>query len=272
MYPIMIDRKWPVLSELEKRRLESQAAVLPLESRLSFRKWLDGEITYTSIAIEGNTLSRRETALVLNNEAVGGKSVTEHLEAHNHQDALQLMYSKAAQAGMPTLDDIYELNGIILRGIKEEAGQLRTSKIRIMGAEVHPPAPAEVPAKVQEFGEWLQQETPSPEAAFKAHLWLVDIHPFVDGNGRTARLLTNLILGRAGHLPTYVELHQRDPYFSTIQTFCEMGDCRPFVEFMGQRLLETYDHFDQMRPDMPMPDRKIVAGPAQSLHRPLQGS
>ena len=195
---------------------------LPREMVRNLDDWFRVELTYTSNAIEGNTLSRNETALVLEKGiTVGGKSLVEHLEASNHGHAVDWI-RKMAQRTPDQLNenDIPALHGIVLKGIDDRnAGRYRTVPVRIMGSVVALPNPRKVPALMNNFCRWLQgADVLHPVAlAAEAHYRLVTIHPFVDGNGRTARLLMNLVLLMEGYPPAIIREHDRLAYINALE-------------------------------------------------------
>ncbi len=235
----------------QKRRLD---ALRPLAPGLltSLREFYDIEITYTSNAIEGNTLTLRETAEVIQHGiTVGGKKLTEHLEATDHYKALQWMRGKA-EAKTP-LDEaiVLELHRrVVLHSTPEIAGQYSEFPRRIAGSAAIFPNPAKVPFLMSRFGDQLSEMSDSPEAAFDAHFQLVRIHPFADGNGRTARLLMNLMLIRGGYAPVAVRLEDRSRYLDTLETGLLSNDLTPFQILMHERLEATMadylGHFEQV--------------------------
>ncbi len=163
-------------------------------------EWFEVELTYSSNAIEGNTLTRQETALVLNKGlTVGGKPMKDHLEAINHKSALDFM-KQLVKHKLMTLEDIFALHQHILKGINDEhAGVMRQVPVRISGSVVILPNPMKVPVLLEEFMQWLKVKDEHPvHFAALAHYKLVSMHPFIDGNGRAARLLMNLILMQHG--------------------------------------------------------------------------
>jgi Fic family protein len=158
----------------------------------------DLELTYTSNAIEGNALTQVETNLVIEQGlTIGGKKLKDHPEAIDHYEALRYVREIAKQSPPLTEFDIRNLHALVVkRSDPEIAGRYATSA-RFVNTDTgrHAfPSPAEVPALMRDFGAWLGTAPTAPESAFAAHRRLVDIHPFNDGNGRTARLLMNLIL------------------------------------------------------------------------------
>ena len=188
----------------------------------NLEEWFLIELTYTSNALEGNTLTRKETAAVVEKGiTIGGKSLIEHLEATNHakalQDIMKLVNSKTTDL---TENEILTVHNTILRGIDDEnAGHYRSIPVRISGSQVILPNPARVPDHMQNFAKWLAstQDMHPVELAAEAHYRLVTIHPFTDGNGRTARLLMNLILMQHGYPPALIRKRDRLKYISSLE-------------------------------------------------------
>lgn len=200
----------------------SSGAGLPAALVKNLDDWFRVELTYTSNAIEGNTLTRRETALVVEKGlTVGGKSLQEHLEASNHAFALDWVRELAATANaVPSENELLQLHSIILRGIDDQhAGCYREVSVMLSGSSVVLPNPFKVPELMEEFIQWLKktQDLHPVELAAEAHYRLVTIHPFVDGNGRTARLLMNLILISHGYPPAIISKRDRLAYISSLE-------------------------------------------------------
>ena len=184
--------------------------------------WFKVELTYTSNALEGNTLTRRETAVVIEKGlTVGGKSLIEHLEATNHARALDFVTAAIAKSpAMLAPQDILQLHHIILKGIDDEnAGRYRTVPVRIAGSLVVLPNPRKVAELMDAFFTWLISKPDLHPVAFagEAHYRLVSIHPFIDGNGRTARLLMNMLLLMAGYPPAIIRKRDRLAYIGTLE-------------------------------------------------------
>ncbi|MCB9988295.1 MAG: Fic family protein [Rhodospirillales bacterium] len=193
-------------------------------------EWFRVELTYTSNAIEGNTLTRRETALVVEKGlTVGGKSLIEHLEATNHAQALDWVKDQVDRKPQAlTEDDILKIHNIILKGIDDEnAGHYRNVPVRISGSSVVLPNPAKVPNLMADMQAWLRSEKKlhPVELAAEAHYRLVTIHPFVDGNGRTARLLMNMILMMEGYPPAIIRKRDRLAYIGALEK-AQLGDSK----------------------------------------------
>jgi Fic family protein len=224
---------------LDAMRPVSRAALLALQ------KSYDVDLTYTSNAIEGNTLTLRETAEVIEHGiTVGGKPLRDHLEAVDHYNAVLWMRELAA-TDVP-LDEatVRELHRhIVFRSQPEIGGVYSTLPRRIAGSPVIFPNPAKIPQSMKEFGEWLGNVEPSPATSFEAHYRLVAIHPFGDGNGRTARLLMNLLLLREGYPPVAVRPEDRKIYLDTLEQASVRDDLNPFRAFLYQRLDATVSDY-----------------------------
>lgn len=195
---------------------------LPRELVNNLDDWFRVELTYTSNAIEGNTLTRRETAVVIEKGlTVGGKSLKEHLEATNHAKALDFVHDIIDKNHTQvTSKDILAIHNIILKGIDDSnAGQYRNVSVRISGSAVVMPNPRKVPDLMDEFQVWLtsQHDLHPIQLASETHYKLVTIHPFVDGNGRTARLLMNLLLMINGYPPAIIRKRDRLAYISALE-------------------------------------------------------
>jgi len=221
MYKLLSDKK----SALDLLR------PMPPELVTNLDDWFKIELTYTSNAIEGNTLTRQETALVVEKGlTVGGKSLNEHLEAHNHAKALDYVNGLVGQTVSEfTEQTILAIHQLILHGIDDNnAGRYRSVPVRISGSLVVLPNHVKVPRLMSEFVENLceQANTLHPVAlASLAHYELVTIHPFADGNGRTARLLMNLLLMQAGYPPAIISKRQRDRYIKSLEQ-AQLGGSR----------------------------------------------
>ncbi|HEY1752164.1 MAG TPA: Fic family protein [Caulobacteraceae bacterium] len=205
------------------------------------QKHFDVELTFTSNAIEGNTLTLRETAEVIEHGiTVGGKSLREHLEALDHYDALLWMRelaSGAAPVGEGTICELHRR--IVARSRPQIAGVYSLLPRRVAGSPAVFPNPAKIPDLMAALGRWLEAAEASPEVAFEAHFRLTAIHPFADGNGRTARLLMNLVLLRAGYPPLAIRPEDRAAYLAALETGSTTDDLRPYHALMSRRLAET---------------------------------
>ncbi|MEI6413598.1 MAG: Fic family protein [Pseudomonadota bacterium] len=218
---------------------------LATQALQQLRKYYDVELTYTSNAIEGNTLTLRETAEVIEyGITTGGKTLREHLEAADHYQAVLWMRDLASKITPISVNVVCELHRrMIVRSQPEIAGIYSTHPRRIAGSRAVFPNPVKIPALMQAFGVWLEQSLPTPAAAFEAHYRLVAIHPFSDGNGRTARLLMNLLLIRNGYPPVAVRPEDRGRYLDALETAHGMEDLNPFQIFLHERLDSTLSEY-----------------------------
>lgn len=214
----------------EKKAQLDSFRPLPPELVRNLEEWFLVELTYTSNALEGNTLSRKETAAVVEKGlTVGGKTLVEHLEATNHAKALQdIMRLSQTPTRKLKLADLLRIHETVLRGIEDEhAGHFRSIPVRISGSPVILPNPVKVPDLMDAFIEWLASSSDRhpAELAAEAHYQLVTIHPFVDGNGRTARLLMNLILMQHGYPPGIIRTRDRLKYTGGLEK-AQLGGSR----------------------------------------------
>jgi Fic family protein len=200
--------------------------------------------TYHSNAIEGNRLTLLETKVVLEGITVGGKSLREHLEAVNHRDAI-LFLEELVQKDEPLTEwVIRSLHQLILKGIDDEhAGRYRTINVRIAGANHLPPDQVLVPELMERFVAWYREEAGSlhpVERAARVHSDFVKIHPFVDGNGRTSRLLMNLELMKAGYPAAVLPVERRLADYEALEKDHVEGEREPFVAMVAEIVEEGF--------------------------------
>lgn len=236
---------------VKKRQLEAMQP-LPPELVHNLDEWFKVELTYSSNAIEGNTLSRIETAEVIEKgitAVISGKPLKDLLEARNHAHAIEFIQELAKERKghqFITEDDIKAIHKIVLDGInKDWAGKYRHTDVFIRGSDTEFPAPNAVPYAMQEFIQWLQgqQEAHPVRVASDAHFKFVSIHPFIDGNGRTTRLLMNLILIMHGYPMAVIRNEERTEYLATFDIARRQNTMQPFydlVESAAERSLDAY--------------------------------
>jgi len=230
----------------KKKRLNSLRPLPPtLVARL--REQMAIEYTYNSNAIEGNTLSLRETQLVIEEGiTIGGKSLSECLEARNHPEAISLVESLVDARGEMTEDDVLYVHRLIMSNVSEDAGRYRTATVRITGSNFMPPPSREVRPKINQLLEWLRgnpDELRRIELAAVFHHRFVQIHPFTEGNGRTARLLMNAVLMKNGYpFIAIIPKVDRAKYLRTLSE-ADLGNASAFVNFVArcvERSLDVY--------------------------------
>jgi Fic family protein len=220
--------------DILKKRLESSRP-LPPPAAKSLRDDMVLRYTYHSNAIEGNTLSLQETKVVLEDGlTIGGKSMREHLEAVNHREAIVFLEELAGAGTALTERCLKELHGLILKGIDgENAGRYRRSNVIISGASFRPPEFLHVQEYLDAFFQWYSHAAPGlhpVERAARMHADFVNIHPFVDGNGRAARLIMNLELMRSGFPVAIIPVEERSAYYTNLDRIAATGDYPPFVK------------------------------------------
>ncbi|XP_006204808.1 protein adenylyltransferase FICD [Vicugna pacos] len=200
---------------------------------------------YHTVAIEGNTLTLSEIRHILETRyAVPGKSLEEQNEVIGMHAAMKYVNATlVSRLGSVSISDVLEIHRRVLGYVDPvEAGRFRTTQV-LVGHHV-PPHPQDVEKQMQEFIQWLNSEDATSlhpvEFAALAHYKLVYIHPFIDGNGRTSRLLMNLILMQAGYPPITVRKEQRSEYYHVLEVANE-GDVRPFIRFIAKCTETTLD-------------------------------
>lgn len=212
--------------------------------------WLRIELTYTSNAIEWNTLSRRETALIVE-EGISPwwKTVVEILEAKNHHKALDYVFelSEKRKINEITQRDILDIHNTILDGIdNSNAGSYRNHNVRVSGSATIFPNHMKVSDLMDDLEHWLQSNSDDiVKIAADLHYKFVRIHPFADGNGRTARLLFNLVLLIGGYQLSFIEKKERTKYVKSLETVDSVEEYDDYYEIMFhsvERSLDLYLH------------------------------
>lgn len=230
----------------EEKVMLDAARPLPPNTISSLRDKFSLEWTYHSNAIEGNTLSLRETKVVLEGITVGGKSLREHFEATNHRDAI--LYVEEIVAKQEALSEwqIKNIHSLVLQNINnDEADRYRRENVVISGASVTPPEFFHLDEEMQQLIQWHANAShmhPVARAA-ELHTRFVKIHPFVDGNGRTGRLLLNFELMKAGYPPAVIRKEDRLPYYDALDDACVTGDFDKITLLVAEaveRSLATY--------------------------------
>lgn len=241
------------LDEKIKERLATKLKTLnsyrplPKSALLKIREQFEIEMTYNSNAIEGNSLTLKETYLVINEGiTIKGKPLKDHLEAKSHQEALDYLYDLVQKEKRKIISEalIRLFHQIVMQDIdKEWAGRYRNSQVLIGGAAYKPPEAIEVPKLVEDLVDWIRKNRNKfhpVELAALIHYELVAIHPFFDGNGRTARLLMNVILLQAGYPLAIILKNDRKKYYNVLSK-ADKGDLIPFVRFIAQAVERSLD-------------------------------
>lgn len=201
------------------------------------------EYTYNSNAIEGNTLTLQETALVLEGITIDRKPLKDHLEAVGHKDAF-LYIQELVKDKVPFSESIIkQIHTLVLMDRPEDRGVYRRIPVRIMGAYHTPPEPVVVPEQMEKLIKEFSKKKLHPiESAALFHLKFEGIHPFVDGNGRTGRLILNLFLMQNGYPPINVKFTDRRRYYEAFDSYYRDNDAGTMIqmiaEYVKQSLLE----------------------------------
>lgn len=217
-----------------KKELDSKRPI-PKETLKSLKESINLEWTYNSNGIEGNTLTLRETQVVLEGITVGGKSIKEHLEAINHEKAILYLDDLVKDKNPITEWNIKNIHQLILKDIdNENAGRYRKENVTIKGATHIPPDYLKLPELMEKlilnYNTWDEYH-PIIKAAL-LHGELVKIHPFVDGNGRTSRLLMNLDLMNSGYNPVIIKKESRLKYYEALDKAHTTGNYTDFVKLV----------------------------------------
>lgn len=245
--------------ELDRLRPLPGAVVSKLDEQFSL-EWI-----YNSNAIEGNTLTLRETELILNRGlTIGNKTLREHFEVINHREGIRYLENFLEKGRDLDEEFIRVVHEIILKNIDDgEAGKYRRTNVRIVGAVHIPPNPVKIPVLMRECIEWYAARKlvlPVPELAAWLHYKFVWIHPFVDGNGRTARLLMNLVLMKHGYPPAIISTLDRKKYYAAL-TLADLDKPTAFLNFIGkaiERSLIIYLHAAKSVSNTEKPDEYMT--------------
>lgn len=225
----------------ENNRKLSAHRPLPPETLKSLREYYRVGLTYTSNALEGNSLTESETKVVIEDGlTIEGKPLRDHYEAVGHAKAYDYIYNITEKNALSE-EDILSLHRLFYQQIDaEKAGHYRSVKVYISGSRYAVTAASKIPAEMQKLVKWYNENEKKlhpVELAATLHLRFVFIHPFVDGNGRVARLLMNLALLRKGYTIAIIPAILRHEYIYSLET----AHTRPevFIDFIADRVIAT---------------------------------
>lgn len=204
------------------------------------------EFTYNSNAIEGNTLTLKETALALEGMTIDQKPLKDHLEAVGHRDAF-LYVQDVAKQELPLSETVIKnIHALVLMNRPDDKGVYRRIPVRIMGAYTEPVQPYMIEPKMAELlsaNEERKNTMTDIERIALFHLEFEGIHPFIDGNGRTGRLILNLDLIRNGYPPINVKFTDRKRYYDAFDAFYEDNDSTPMTELIAEYIDLRFDDY-----------------------------
>jgi Fic family protein len=216
-------------SEIGRRRPLTQGELKRLQDEFLV------EFTYNSNAIEGNTLTLKETALALEGVTVDQKPLKDHLEAVGHRDAFLYVTKLVSEKTQISERVIRDIHALALMNRPEDKGVYRRIPVKIMGAFHEPPQPYLVPVQMEQIvADLIHDKRHDIEKAALFHLNFEGVHPFIDGNGRTGRLLLNLMLMQAGYPPINVKFADRKRYYACFDSYYRDNDASPMVEMVAE--------------------------------------
>ncbi len=200
-------------------------------------------LTYTSNAIEGNSLTETETKIIIEDGiTIGGKPMKDHLEVIGHSEAYDFLFELANNRKI-TEEEILKLHHLFYKSINEQkAGVYRDCNVIITGSDFELPKYGQVPKLMKDFANnilQMKEKLHPVEFAARLHLDLVTIHPFVDGNGRTARLLMNLALLQAGYNIAIISPVVRNDYIAALKDAQINKNDTLFINFISEMVLES---------------------------------
>lgn len=247
--------KLKISSTLENLLKEIDRLKAKLDSYRQFDSYritqaLELEYTFESNRIEGNTMTLRETDMVINEGlTISGKSMREHLEAINHQEAIGFIKDLMHRNVSLNERDLLSIHNLILRGIiPEDAGRYRKAQVMIKGSTHMPPQPFMVAKEMEDYFIWYEINKNKLHPiilAAEMHERLVTIHPFIDGNGRTSRLVMNLILLQKGYIIANIkgDYDSRMQYYQTLETAQTKNNKEDFLLFVAQTEKENLERY-----------------------------
>ena len=232
----------PLLVEVDRLK-EQLASMRPLSQGEveALREEFIIEHTHQSTAIEGNTLTLKETALVLQGITIDRKPLKDHLEAVGYKEAYEYVERLVKEQKMLSAYEICSIHSLVLADRLEDRGRWRRVPVRIMGASVEPPQPYMIEPMVGELlndYSTVMARLHTVERVSLFHLRFEGIHPFVDGNGRTGRLLLNMQLMQAGYPPINVKFADRKRYYDAFEDYVVTGSPQAMTNLVAEYLKE----------------------------------
>ena len=243
------------LSKQTKNLLEEKLKILnsfrPINKTLlnKIKENFQVEMTYNSNAIEGNTLSKKETFWIIKEGlTIKGKSLKEHLEVKNHKEALDFLYELINHNKKNTISEhlIKQLHSLVLKEADSEiAGTYRTGNVFISGSDHSPPSGFKIASEMEKLIKWLKKEKNNYhiiELSSLLHHKLVAIHPFWDGNGRVARIIMNILIMKAGYPMTIILKNDRKRYYRVLSE-ADKNNYKNLCEFIAQNVIRSLNAY-----------------------------
>lgn len=237
-YSVLFARIDALKAEIGKRRPLTHGELKRLQEEFLV------EFTYNSNAIEGNTLTLRETALVLEGLTIDQKPLKDHLEAVGHRDAFLYVQQLVTDQAAISEKVIKDIHSLVLMDRPDDKGVYRRIPVTIMGAYHEPPQPYLVPVQMEQLITGQKKiKCHSIENAALFHLNFEGIHPFIDGNGRTGRLILNLMLMQQGYPAINVKFADRKRYYSCFDRYYKDKTAAPMVEMVAEYLEQRLERY-----------------------------
>lgn len=234
------------LIDQKKAQLDNLRPLTPGEAARLAEEFVV-EYTYNSTAIEGNTLTLRETDMVLRGLTIGQKPLKDHLEAVGHKEAFDYVRELVQEQAPLSQRVIQQIHSLVLADKREDRGVYRRVPVRIMGAAHEPPQPYLIQPRMEQLLENYASQTGHIVTRLAwFHLEFERIHPFIDGNGRTGRLLVNLELMKAGYPPIDIKFTDRLAYYQAFDDYHLTHSPAVMERLFSGYLLERLDHMLQM--------------------------
>jgi Fic family protein len=228
----------------EKKKKLDKHRPIPKDALVKILEDIRLRHTYHSDAIEGNTLSLQETKVVLEEGVtISGKSLKDHIEAKDDAEAFDLMIELAQKKKQITQEIIQRIHETVTKGTLTDPGKYRTENVRISGSKTTPPSFLKIVKLIDDYIKdikTLKMNTIS-KAAFIHHK-IVWIHPFSNGNGRVARLLTNLYLIKEGYPPIVLKKEDRKKYYNLLKQ-ADNGNLNPLTDFIAKEIHESLQYY-----------------------------
>lgn len=227
-------------AELEKRRPLTKGELERLREEFLI------EFTYNSNAIEGSTLTLRETAMVLEGVTIDKKPLKEHLEAVGHKDAFEYVGELVSKKVALSEKIIKDIHSLVLMDRPQDRGIYRRLPVRILGAKIDPPQPYLVGLKMEELMDKynsIDNKLHTIEKVARFHLDFEKVHPFIDGNGRTGRLILNLEIMKNGYPPISIKFNDRKKYYECFHEYLEALDASKMILMVAEYIEEELDRY-----------------------------
>jgi Fic family protein len=236
---ILIDEALFNKIETKKKRLDALRP-LPKDAVQNLLKDIRLRHTYNSNAIEGNTLTLQETKLVLEQGiTIGGKPLKDHIEAQNDAEAFDLMIQLVQKKTAFSQEIIQQIHELVTKGLLKDAGKYRIGNVRITGASITPPSYQKILSSMDDYLHTIKTLSLHPlKKAAVIHHQFVWIHPFFDGNGRVARLVTNLFFMQEGYPPIVFKQEERNIYYQVLHQ-ADNGNLSPLATFIAKAMNES---------------------------------